>query len=47
MLCRLTEHRIDIAILPRPITTLTALFIIIAHSVEKGKKRILWGRAYA
>ena len=40
MLCRLAEHLVYIAILPRPITTLTALFTIIAHSVRKSKKMI-------
>lgn len=40
MLCRLAEHRIYIAILPRLITTLTAFFIMIAHSVRKSKKMI-------
>lgn len=37
MLCRLAEHRVYIAILPRPITTLTALYTKIAHSVRKCK----------
>jgi len=40
MLCRLAEHRGYAAMLPKPITTLTALFLMIAHSVKKGKKMI-------
>lgn len=40
MLCRLAEHWVYIAILPRPITTLTALYIMIAHLVRKSKKMI-------
>jgi len=38
MLCRLAEHLDYVAKLPRLITTLTALFLMIAHSVRKGKK---------
>jgi len=40
MLCRLAEHRGYVALLPKHITTLTALFLMIAHSVKKGKKMI-------
>ena len=40
MLCRLAEHFGYVAMLPRPITTLTALFTMISHSVSKSKKII-------
>ena len=40
MLCRLAEHWVYIAILPRPITTLTAFYTMIAHSVRYSKKMI-------
>lgn len=40
MLCRLAEHRVNIAILPRLIATLTVSFMIIALSVRKSKKMI-------
>ena len=41
MLCRLAEHWVYIAILPRPITTLTALYIMVAHLARKSKKMII------
>ena len=40
MLCHLAEHWVYIAILPRPIATLTALSTMIAHLVRKNKKMI-------
>ncbi len=40
MLYRLAEHLVRVTMLPRPITTLTALFIMIAHFANKYKKMI-------
>lgn len=38
MLCHAAEHRAYVAMLPRPITTPTALYIMIAHSIRECKE---------